>query len=89
MIDHTRAFRRIPNLQRPESINQCERGFYQKLKGLDEASARKQLKEDLSAYELDALFKRRALLLERLDKLIAESGEDKVLYTYTEEQTAP
>ena len=80
MIDHTRAFRRNPNLQRPDSINQCERGLYQKLKGLDEAAVRAQLKEDLSPYELDALFKRRALLVERLDKLIAERGEDKVLY---------
>ena len=89
MIDHTRAFRRIPNLQSPDSINQCERGFYQKLKALDEAAAREQLKEDLSAYELDALFKRRALLVEHLDKLIGERGEDKVLYTFTEEQPAP
>ena len=89
MIDHTRAFRRNPNLQRPDSINQCERGLYHKLKGLDEAAVRAQLKEDLSPYELDALFKRRALLVEHLDKLIAERGEDKVLYTYTEEAPAP
>ena len=89
LIDHTRAFRRNPNLQRPDAINQCERGMYQKLKSLDEAAVRAQLKEDLSDYELDALFKRRALLVERLDKLIAERGEDKVLYTYTEEAPAP
>jgi len=89
LIDHTRAFRRNPGLQRPDSINQCERGMYQKMKGLDEAAARAQLKEDLSEYELDALFKRRALIVERLDKLIAERGEDKVLYVYTEEPPAP
>ncbi len=89
MIDHTRAFRRNTNLQRPDSINQCERGLYQKLKGLDEATVREELKEYLSTYELDALFKRRALLLERLDKLIAERGENKVLYVYTEEPVAP
>ncbi len=89
MIDHTRAFRRNPNLQRPDAINQCERGLYQKMKALDEAAVRAQLKEDLSDYELDALFKRRALLVQHLDKLIAERGEDKVLYTYTEEAPAP
>jgi len=89
LIDHTRAFRRNPGLQRPDSINQCERGMYQKMKELDEAAARAQLKEDLSDYELDALFKRRALIVQRLDKLIAERGEDKVLYVYSEEPPAP
>lgn len=89
LIDHTRAFRRNPNLQRPDSINQCERHMYEKMKGLDEAAARAVLKEDLSDYELDALFKRRALIVERLDKLIAERGEDKVLYSYTAEAPAP
>jgi len=89
MIDHTRAFRRNPNLQRPDSINQCERGMYQKLKGLDEAAVRAELREYLSSSELDALLKRRTLLVERLDKLIAERGEDKVLYVYTEEPSAP
>ena len=88
MIDHTRAFRRNPGLQQPDAIKQCERGFYQKLKGLDEASARKQLKEDLSPYELDALFKRRALLVAHLDKLIAERGETQVLYVFADEPAA-
>jgi hypothetical protein len=85
MIDHTRAFRRISTLQKSVTINQCERGIYQKLKALDEAAARERLKPYLSSYELDALLKRRQLILERLDKLIAERGEAKILYTYTDE----
>jgi hypothetical protein len=88
MIDHTRAFRRNPTLQRTDAIKQCERGFYQKLKGLDEKAASAALKEDLSPYELDALFKRRALLVEHLDKLIAENGESQVLYVDTEDTAA-
>ncbi len=84
MIDHTRAFRRIPYLHKGVNIKQCERGMYQRLKALDEQVARERLKPYLSSYELDALFARRALILQGLDKLIAEKGEDKVLYAYTE-----
>ena len=89
MIDHTRAFRRIKELQHGEALKQCERGLYEKIKALDEAVARERLKEYLSSYELDALFHRRKLILERLDKLIAEKGEGSVLYTYTEPASEP
>jgi len=82
MIDHTRAFRRNTTLQDPDSIKQCERGLFQKLKALDEAEARKKLKEYLSTFELDALFTRRKLLVERIEKMIAENGEAKVLYDF-------
>ena len=88
MIDHTRAFRRNPSLQNAASLNQCERSMYQRLKALDEAVVRERLKPYLSSFEMDALLKRRTLILERLDKLIAERGEEKVLYTDAAE-TAP
>jgi hypothetical protein len=82
MIDHTRAFRRNAVLRDGVALNQCERGMYQRLKSLDEAVVRERLKPYLSSFEMDALWKRRRLILERLDKLIAERGEEKVLYTY-------
>ena len=88
MIDHTRAFRRNPSLQNAAALNQCERGMYQRLKALDEAVVRERLKPYLSSFEMDALLTRRKLILERLDKLIAERGEEKVLYTDAAE-TAP
>jgi hypothetical protein len=88
MIDHTRAFRRISSLQKTATIAQCERGMYQKLKTLDEAAVRERMSPYLSPYEIDALLKRRRLIVERLDELIAERGEAKVLYTYTEEPVA-
>jgi hypothetical protein len=82
MIDHTRAFRRNPYLQKPDSIHQCELGMYQRLKALDEAVVRERLKEYLTVFEIEGLLTRRKLLLERLDKLIAQNGIDKVLYFY-------
>jgi hypothetical protein len=82
MIDHTRAFRRNDTLQDPDSIKQCERGMYQKLKTLDEKQVRERLKDYLTTFEMSALLTRRKLLVERIDKVIAENGEDKVLYTF-------
>jgi hypothetical protein len=82
MIDHTRAFRRFDSLQEPDSLTQCERGMYRKLKTLDEAVVRERVKDYLNAFEIEALLARRKLIVERLDKLIAERGEDKVLYTF-------
>ena len=81
MIDHGRAFRRNPSLQNAAALNQCESGLYQRLKALDEAVVRERLKPYLSTFEMDALLTRRRLILERLDKLIAERGKAKVLYT--------
>jgi hypothetical protein len=88
MIDHTRAFRRNPSLQNAGALNQCERGMYERLRALDEAVVRERLKPYLSSFEMDALLKRLQLILERLEKVIAERGEEKVLYTYVAE-TAP
>ncbi len=82
MIDHTRAFRRNTDLQNGAAINQCERQLYAKLKALDEKETRKRLQDYLTTFELDALFTRRKLLIARIDKLIAEKGENQVLYDF-------
>jgi len=86
MIDHTRAFRRFGELLHTDVLTQCERGLYERLKTMDEASARTRLKDYLTTYELDNLFKRRKLIVARFDKLIAERGEDQVLFTDAEPQ---
>jgi len=84
MIDHTRAFRRIPDLLHAEVLKMCERNLYHNLQSLDEAATRARLKDYLSTYELDALFKRRKMILDHYAKLIADKGEEHVLYTFTE-----
>jgi hypothetical protein len=82
MIDHTRAFRKLPTLQEPVTIHQCERGVYQKLKALDEREVRQRMKPYLSEFEIDGLLARRKLLIELIDKLIAEKGESQILYDF-------
>ncbi len=81
LIDHTRAFRRMTSLQDPKQVVQCERGLFQRLKQLDENELQARLKEYLRKDEIKAIVKRRKLIVERLEKLIAEQGEDKVLFT--------
>ena len=83
MIDHTRAFRKLPTLQEPVTIHQCERSVYQKLKALDEKEVRQRMKPYLSSFEIDGLVARRKLIVDLLDKLIAEKGENQVLYDFT------
>ena len=82
MIDHTRAFRQLSTLWAGDTIKQCERGVYEKLKALDEKEVRERLKPYLSSFEIGALLDRRKLLVQQIDKLIAENGEDKVLYRF-------
>ena len=83
MIDHTRAFRRIPNLQTP-GLDQPVRA-----RPLPEAQgARRSRRPQAAEGGPLGLRARRALQAARaarrtLDKLIAERGEDKVLYTFT------
>jgi hypothetical protein len=84
-IDYSRAFLRNPDLPHPGTPNQCERSLYERLKALDEGVVRERLKPYLSTPELDALMNRRKLIVERLDKLIAERGENAILYIYTDE----
>jgi hypothetical protein len=89
MIDHTRAFRRSGELQHPDALTQCERGLYQRLRTMDEATARARLREYLTGAELDDLFRRRRIIVDRFERLIAEQGEDRVLYTYSESPPQP
>jgi hypothetical protein len=81
MIDHTRAFRRYDNLREPEKIFGCDRSLYDALRNFNEAEARVRLRPYLRGSEMDALFKRRVKLVQFLDRLIAEKGEDKILFS--------
>ncbi|MBI4553644.1 MAG: hypothetical protein HY710_15370 [Candidatus Latescibacteria bacterium] len=81
MIDHTRAFRLYSELLDPKYITQCDRHLWAKLQTLDEAAVRKQLDPYLRAGEIDALLKRRLKLIDHIQKLIKERGEQAVLFT--------
>lgn len=79
-IDHTRAFRRYPDLRNPKKIVRCSRTMYERMKALDEPTLRQSLHPFLRNVEISAILKRRDKIIRRLDALIAEQGESAVLF---------
>lgn len=80
MIDFTRAFRLQPELQHIKDLNKLDRALLPKLEALERQAVKQAVGDWLTGGEIDALMKRRDLLVAHFKKLIAELGEDKVLY---------
>ena len=80
MIDFTRAFRLQPELQHLKDLQKIDRELLAKLTTLDREQVRKVTSDFLTKSELDAMMQRRDMLVAHFKKLIAELGEDKVLY---------
>jgi len=80
LIDHGRAFLTDGRLLQPQAITGCERELFERLRELDEETAREHLDEYLDRYEIKALLRRRDEIVERLDARIAELGESSVLF---------
>jgi hypothetical protein len=79
-IDFTRAFRSFKNLQHPEELVRCNRTLLEKLKALDRAQFAAATKGYLSKSEVDGVMARRDKIVERFQQLIAQKGENEVLY---------
>jgi hypothetical protein len=80
MIDFSRAFRLHKTLQDPKMLVRCDRQLLAKLRQLDPAEAERVTKPHLNKMELDALMARRDKIIAFFDQLIAQKGEDQVLY---------
>ncbi len=80
MIDFTRAFRWHHELRRPKDLVKCDRQLLEKLRQLSAAEVREKTRPHLNAPEVKALIKRRDKIVARFEKLIAQKGEDQVLY---------
>ncbi len=80
MIDFTRAFRLEPTLRQPDNLIACERNLLARLRTLTKEEVLRATDPHLSIWEVEALMKRRDLIVERFDKLIAERGEAVVLF---------
>ena len=80
MIDFTRAFRLQTEIQHPKDLQRLDRALLPKLEALERQNVKKAVGDWLTAGEIDAMMQRRDLLVAHFKKLIAELGEDKVLY---------
>jgi hypothetical protein len=80
MIDFTRAFRVDRVLRNPESLQQCDRQLYERLKALAREELERVVRRYLTPNELTGVMVRRQLIVDRLDELIRARGEGAVLY---------
>jgi hypothetical protein len=80
MIDFSRAFRQQPVLMYPKDLAKIDRKLLAGLEGLTRENIKAAVQDFLTNREIDPLMQRRDLLVGHFRKLIAEVGEEKVLY---------
>jgi hypothetical protein len=79
-IDFSRAFRLDKDLQTPKDLVQCDRQLFTKLKTLDGNELAVRTKAFLTKQEVQAVMTRRDKIVDHFQKLIAEKGENEILY---------
>jgi hypothetical protein len=80
MIDFTRGFRLQPELLHAKDLNKIDRQLLARLETLTRDAVKQATNEFLTNHEIDALMVRRDLLVAHYKKLIADLGEEKVVY---------
>jgi hypothetical protein len=79
-IDFTRAFRLQKDLQSTKDLVQCDKQLLDKLKALDGNELAAKTKGYLNKQEIQAVMARRDKIVDHFQKLVAEKGENQVLY---------
>ena len=79
-IDFTRSFRTKQELRNTADLVKCDRKLFQRLKELDLNALTEKDKKYLNKDEIKAVMARRDKIVETFNKLIAEKGENEVLY---------
>lgn len=81
LIDHTRAFRLGNKLRTPRLLERCERGLFEKMRGLTAEILKREAGTSMNKDEISALLARRDELVKLFEAMIAQRGERSVLYT--------
>jgi len=79
-VDFAEAFMPSTELLAERLIRRASRRFTAALRDWDESQVRKRLARYLNPSEVEALIRRRQLILDEVDRLIREKGEAAVLY---------
>ncbi len=79
-IDFSRAFRLHTDLQIPKDLQHCERRFFQQLKSLDAKELATRTRNYIGEAQLQAVMARRDKIVAHFQSLIADKGENEVLY---------
>lgn len=80
MLDFTRAFRLETPLRPTSSLMMCDRALLAAMRGLTRTQVDAVVDDALTGDEIKAILARRDLIVAHFDKLIAERGENVVLY---------
>jgi hypothetical protein len=80
MLDFTRAFRLQGIIANPKDLAKCDRALLAKLPELTKESIKQAVGDHLTGSEIDAVIKRRDLLVAHFKQLIVEKGETAVLF---------
>ena len=80
MIDFSRAFRLQPELLHLKDLNKIDRRLLARLDTLTRESVKQATGDFLINREIEAMLQRRDLLVAHFKKLVADLGEEKVLY---------
>jgi hypothetical protein len=79
-IDFSRAFRLNKELKDPKDLVRCDRQLLEKLKALDANALTEKTNHYLTKDEVKAVMARRDKIVAQFQKMIAEKGENEVLY---------
>jgi hypothetical protein len=79
-IDFTRAFRLNKEPKDPKDLVRCDRQLLEKLKALDANALTERTRNYLTKDEVKAVMARRDKIVAQFQKMIAEKGENEVLY---------
>jgi hypothetical protein len=80
MIDHTRAFRMMKELQNPKNLSQCDRKLLTKLRELNKEVLEQKLGHYLTKSQIEGLLCRRDRIVKFFDEQVAQKGEAEVLF---------
>jgi len=80
-VDFSRAFRTSKNLHDPKNLVKCDRQLFQKLRSLTPESVGEKTKNYLTKAEVNSLMARRDKIVATFQSLIAQRGEQEVLYS--------
>jgi len=79
-VDFTRAFRQNKEVKAPKDLVRCDRQLLEKLQTLDAGALTEKTKHYLTKDEVRAVMARRDNIVAQFQKMIAEKGENEVLY---------
>ncbi len=79
-IDCTRCFGTNADLLTPQGITHCDKTVWQALKELNKDDLQSAVSSQLGPGEIDAVLKRRDKLVQHIEELVAERGEEMVFF---------